>query len=113
MERTALAVGSLLLALVAPILLTIAILSIRVNVQDPQFDFQSYALQTIGLFLLLIFVAPVATILSLLMGYVAFRQSQFKARKLAIVSFVVTGIALILLIVFVNIYQGASPSPTV
>ncbi len=112
MERKALAVGSLLLSLIAPLLLTIAIFTLRVNVKDPQFDFQNYALNTIGLFLLLIFVAPVATILSLLMGYVAYKQSQFAARKLAIASFVVTGIALALLIVFVSIFQGALPSAT-
>tara|TARA_Y100000590_G_C15459766_1_gene915995 strand:- start:244 stop:597 length:354 start_codon:yes stop_codon:yes gene_type:complete len=112
-ERKKLAVVSLLTSLPAPILLGILLASIRINVQSPEFDFQSYAFSTIGLFLLLIFVAPVATVMSLLTGYVAFMQSRQWAKKVAVVSFLCTLTAVILLIILVvtmNGFEAAPPS---
>lgn len=112
MERKKLAVGSLVTALPFPIITAIVLYTLRVNVQSPQFDFQQYAIGAIGLFLLLIFVAPLSTIFSLLSGYVAFRQSQFMARNIAIASFVVTVIGIVLLVMLVVTMQSAPPQPT-
>ncbi len=112
MERKALAVASFFTALPFPLLIAIVLNTIRVNIETPQFDFHQYAMNTIGLFLLLIFVAPLTTIFSLLSGYVAFRQSQFWAKKLAVLSFAVTLVGIVLLIMLVTTMQSApAPSP--
>lgn len=106
MERKALAITSLLTALPLPLVLSVLLLTVRIDVETPQADFQAYAYGTIGWFLLLIFVVPLTTIASGLTGYVAFVQSQFAARKLAIASFAVTAIGIVLLILFIAKLQS-------
>jgi hypothetical protein len=110
-ERNGLAAASLLTALPLPIVASILLATIRINIQEPQFDFQAYAMQTIGLFLLMIFVVPLSTIFSLVSGYVAFRQSLYSARKLAIASCIITAIGLVIVIIFAITMQGAGTSP--
>jgi|GEM_PF-1650782 hypothetical protein len=58
------------------------------------------------LFLIIIFIVPLTTIFSWITGYIAFQKSKKAGRYIAIGSFAVSGIGLILLILFINGLDG-------
>ena len=102
MTKYRLAWASLCLALPSLIIITTLLLTVKFSVDTPQYDFGDYLVQSIGLFLMLIFVAPVTTLASLVAGYVAYRKSGGWTRRLVVISFILNVIAVLLVVLLVN-----------
>lgn len=106
-EPVGLGIVSALTALPFPIVVALLWSTVRINVVDPEAGAASYTVGAIALFLVLIFVVPIATIFSIITGYVAFKRSQKIGRWMAAGSGVMTLVGIILLVLFITALQAA------
>lgn len=111
-EQVGLGILSSVSALLFPIIVGILLSNIRTDVDAAEaVGFQSYAIGSLVLFLVLIFVVPVTTIFSIITGYLAFKRSQKIGRWIAVGSGIITAIGIVLLILFVGALQVAPTTP--
>ena len=97
---------SAITALLFPIVTAILWSTIRVDVDASQAEgFGGYALGTILLFLVLIFVVPITTIFSAVTAYVSFRRSRKTGRYIAAGSGLITLVGIVLLILLIGTLQ--------
>lgn len=107
-ERLGLAIISLVMSLGLPIVVGLLWSAFAANGTDPTQGFGGMAIGALALFLILIFVIPLTTLFSWLTAYVAIKKSKKAGRWVAIGSLVISGIGLVMLVLFINSLSTAT-----
>ena len=101
-ERLGLAIISLVMSLGLPIVVGLLWSSFEANATNPTEGFGGMAIGALALFLILIFLIPLTTLFSWLTAYVAIKKSKKAGRWVAIGSLVISGVGLVMLILFIR-----------
>ena len=105
-EQLGLALVSIATALILPILAAILWSTVKIDVSTTGDVVQSYAISAVVLFILLIFLAPLTTLFSIITGVLAYKRSRKIARYGAIVSFLISAVGVVLVMLLVQHIQN-------
>lgn len=107
-DRTGAAILSLIASFGLPIVVILLLLATQTPAEPDTASFAGSAIESLWLFLILIFIVPISTIFSIIAGILAYKKSPKKGRLIALASGLVTLIGVVLLFVFINALANAS-----